>query len=215
MATSDRPTLRVLGLAGSPRPNGNTTRLLDAFLAGAADGGAQTELARLADLRIAPCRACETCYEAGDCCIVDDAQTLYGKLLTSDVIVLATPIYFYGVTTHAKLLIDRCQALWARQAKLHRPPPKTRARGVLLSAAASGGARLFDGAILTVRYWMDTFYADLAACRLYRHFDETEDAARHPTALSDVRALGARMAEEQGYREEIAHDQAGSGSAGA
>jgi multimeric flavodoxin WrbA len=201
MKTNDKPPLRVLGLAGSPRVDGNSEQLLDAFLAGMAEGGAQVEKTRLAEREIAPCAACETCHRSGVCCIHDDANAIQEQLWRADVTALAVPIYFYAAPAQAKALIDRCQALYARKEILGRRRPA--GRGVLLSAAASRGARLFDGELLTARYWMDTFFTKLAAVRLLRGIEGPGDIARRAGALEDAAALGRRMARNRRYREEI------------
>jgi multimeric flavodoxin WrbA len=193
----------VLGLASSPRSGGNTERLLEAFLRGAVSGWATVEFKRLPDLRIMPCSACEDCYEDGDCCYEDDATTLYDKLWRADIVALAAPIYFYHLPAQAKTLMDRCQALWARKEMLGQTRPGPRARGAFLSAAAGGGARLFEGSLLTVKYWLDSFHADLAAVRLYRRIEDVGDIALHATALRDAERLGKLLASDPQYREEV------------
>ncbi|MDP8225048.1 MAG: flavodoxin family protein [Candidatus Lernaella stagnicola] len=187
--------IHVLGLAASPRREGNSETLLDAFLDGAVSAGAVIEKIRLAERKIAPCIACEKCYETGVCCLQDDAADILEKLLVAHVIVLATPVYFYSVTTQAKLLIDRCQALWARQELLGQTR-RHRSKGVLLAVAGSRGEKLFDGVRLTTRYWMNTFLADLVAERVFRGVDDRDGFCRRAADLEDVRRLGKSVAEE-------------------
>ena len=91
--------MRVLGVVGSPRKNGNTETLVDEVLR-----GATVEKIFLNDLDIKPCQATcnEYCMATGNCRIGDDMSTLYDKLYNSDVIVLGTPVY-WNVGTHVGL----------------------------------------------------------------------------------------------------------------
>ena len=107
--------VRVLGLFGSPRKGGNSGRLLEEALKGAEQAGAMVDRVRLADLNISPCRECDGCDRTGQCIIQDDMLKVYPKLLEADVIILASPIFFYGITGWAKALIDRSQSLWVKK----------------------------------------------------------------------------------------------------
>jgi multimeric flavodoxin WrbA len=184
---------RVLGLAASPRRGGNSEALLDAFLATSAAGGAECEKIVLVTESIGPCVACEDCYATGRCCIADDADALFAKLLAADIVVFATPIYFYAIPAQAKNAIDRCQVLWARQAKLGQRRSVSRSRGVLIATAASGGQRLFEGAVLTVKYWMDTFFADLQTVCAYRGLDQRTDVGSRPEIVAEVEAAARAL----------------------
>ena len=110
--------------------------------------------------------------------------------------VLATPVHFYAVTTQAKLLIDRCQALWARIHRLGQTRPERRGRGVLLAVAATGGAKTFDGVRLTTKYWMDTFFTDLVTERCLHGIDAKGDIVTRTDILDDMRQLGRDLVEE-------------------
>jgi multimeric flavodoxin WrbA len=98
---------RVLGVVGSPRRDGNTETLVDAVLEGAFSKGVTTEKVVLAELEIAPCRACSGCQETGDCVQKDDMQTLIPLMRESDFWVLGTPIYWWGPTSQFKTFVDR------------------------------------------------------------------------------------------------------------
>lgn len=191
--TQSEQFLNVLGLAASPRRQGNSERLLDAFLAGAAKDGVNIEKIHLADLDIHPCLDCRDCFRTGECRFRDDASLrVLPRLTTADIVVFATPVYFYSVPAPAKLLIDRTQVLWARREILRQDPPVGRREslGVLLAAGARDERPMFDGLRLTVKYWMKSFFTELAAERLYRQLDDLGAVLDHPTALADVRELG-------------------------
>ncbi len=102
----------ILILNGSPREKGNTAILSNQLTAGAKEAGAEVESVYLHDLDIRPCDACEFCQEEGNgCAINDDMQTLYPKMRASDVIVIASPVYWYSLTAQTKLCIDRWYAM--------------------------------------------------------------------------------------------------------
>lgn len=186
---------RVLGLSGSPRPEGNTARLLRRCLEGAASRGAVTKTVDLTHLDIAACRHCDGCFEDGRCIIEDDMQALYAQLKQADSIVLATPLQFMAVTAHVKLFMDRCQALWAQKYVLGRAPlgqEKSR-RGIFISTGARKGMHIFDGARSSVK----ALFASLDICYfaelLYPEIDAQADIDHHPTALAEAFEAGARL----------------------
>ena len=96
----------VLIISGSPRKNGNSEMLCDAFAAGAAAAGKNVEKISLAGKKIGFCTACYAC-SSGECPQKDDAPAIIQKMLTADVIVLATPVYFFTMCAQLKALIDR------------------------------------------------------------------------------------------------------------
>lgn len=101
----------VLILSGSPRKNGNSEALVQRFAAGAAEAGHTVEIIRLQEKKIGYCVNCDSCRRNhSDCVICDDAQEIVQKALDCDVIVLATPVYFYNVTAQMKTMIDRFYA---------------------------------------------------------------------------------------------------------
>jgi multimeric flavodoxin WrbA len=100
---------------GSPRYGGNSDMLLDSALKGAKEGGANIEKIRICDLKISPCIECHGCDDTGKCIVDDGMQTLYPKLVETDRLFLASPIFFMGVSAQTKALVDRCQCIWVRK----------------------------------------------------------------------------------------------------
>lgn len=98
---------KVLGIVGSPRIGGNTDVLVGEILAGAEEGGATIEKVMLNKLEIKPCQACNSCYKTGKCVQEDDMIPLFDKMEQSDVLVLGTPIYWWGPTAQFKAFFDR------------------------------------------------------------------------------------------------------------
>jgi protein-tyrosine-phosphatase len=111
-------------------------------------------------------------------------------LRQADIIVMATPIFFYGATAQLKSLIDRTQTLWARKYvhKLVDPKRKWR-RGLLFSVGATKGQNLFDGVELTAKYFFDAVGANYDGNLLYRKVEKAGEISDHPTALEDARAM--------------------------
>ena len=102
---------RILILSSTPRRYGNSDRLCDEFLRGAQEAGHDAEKVFLKDKRIGYCTGCGACYNgAKPCSQRDDAAEIVGKMIEADVIVLATPVYFYTMSAQMKTLIDRCCA---------------------------------------------------------------------------------------------------------
>lgn len=102
----------VLILSGSPRKSGNSDLLCDAFLEGAAEAGHRVEKIRVAEKRIGFCRGCYACKGTGVCAIRDDMGQILQKMVDADVLVLASPVYFYSIDAQLKALIDRTVARW-------------------------------------------------------------------------------------------------------
>jgi multimeric flavodoxin WrbA len=186
--------MTVLGIMGSPRRQSNTEILLDAALAGAKEMGAEVEKVVVSELKVSPCREIYACLKDGDCAIKDDMQWLYERLLQADHVVFASPIFFYGLTSQAKAIVDRCQALWVRRHILGMKSKDSRVRrGVFISVGATQGSKLFDGAVLTVKYFFDAIGVRYAGDLLIRGIDGKAEIKEHPTALRDAFRLGQQL----------------------
>jgi len=179
---------------GSPRIGGNTDLLLDEALRGAESQGADTEKIVVDKLKISPCREYYGCLRDGNCVISDDMDDIYLKLLEADLVIVASPMFFYGLTAQVKALIDRCQALWARRYVLKQSPPDSTRKGAFIAVGATKGKQLFDGSKLTLKYFFEAIGVDYADELLVRGVDKRGDIKKHPTALQDALELGKRLA---------------------
>jgi multimeric flavodoxin WrbA len=102
----------IVVLSGSPRKNGTTDRLAEAFVAGAKEAGKTVSLFRVADLKIDGCLGCNHCFEEQGVCVQkDDMLSILDALRKADALALASPVYYFGVTAQIKLAIDRFYAL--------------------------------------------------------------------------------------------------------
>jgi multimeric flavodoxin WrbA len=100
--------MKVLAISASPRTDGNSDVLCDQFLKGAAEMGHETEKINLSGKKISPCVSCYGCIKTKTCVQKDDMADILQKLLDADVIILATPVYFYSMCAQMKTMIDRC-----------------------------------------------------------------------------------------------------------
>jgi multimeric flavodoxin WrbA len=189
--------LKVLGIAGSPRRDGNTDHLLQQVIAGASTQGAETKTVILSELNISPCRHCDGCIKTGKCMIDDDMQWLHTDLREADRIVLASPIFFMGVTAQTKAMIDRCQALWVIKYVLKLPVAINRGRerkGIFVSVGGTRLRNLFQPAMATVKSWFITLDINYDGELVFSGIDEMEAILRHPTALKDAFVFGQKLA---------------------
>lgn len=140
---------KVLIISTSPRKGGNSDTLADAFFQGAQDAGHEVEKISLHDKNIGFCKGCLSCQNTQRCVIHDDADTIIQKMLTAEVLVFATPIYYYGMCGQMKTLLDRANPLF---------PADYAFRDIyLLAAAAEEDEHTVDGAITGLTGWIDCF----------------------------------------------------------
>jgi multimeric flavodoxin WrbA len=184
--------LKVLGIMGSPRIKGNTDLLLDEALKGAQSQQAETEKLVIDKLKTTPCREYYGCLRDGNCVIRDDMDDIYPKLISADAIIVASPIFFYAVSAQLKALIDRSQAIWARKYVLKNLDVPLR-KGTFIAVGATKGDRLFEGPILTVRYFFKAINAEYADELLIRGVDKRGEIKEHPEILADALELGKRL----------------------
>ncbi|MBS4031206.1 MAG: flavodoxin family protein [Clostridiales bacterium] len=183
----------VLGLAGSPRRGGNSETLLDEALAGAKEAGATVEKVVLSTRSFSPCISCGECEKTGICVIDDDMQDIHKLISDCDAMVFASPIYFYSVSAWAKAAIDRSQALWSRKYILKDPRFTADKKGVFIGVGATKGSKLFDGTLLTMKYYFDAAGFYPAGQLLVRGVDEKGQILNHPDHLAAAKALGSGL----------------------
>lgn len=118
--------MKILGISTSPRPGSNGKIALETALQAAQKKGAQTELVNTAQLNISSCIGDDYCKShEGKCVLNDDMKQIYDKILKSDAIILASPIYFLDVTSQAKMVIDRLYAFFMQEAIAEKLSSKT------------------------------------------------------------------------------------------
>jgi multimeric flavodoxin WrbA len=189
---------RIVAIYGSPRRVGNTATLLKQAVAGAQEAGARVEEIVLRDLKLSPCLEIYSCKQDGECRIHDDFQKVRELVLSSGGLMLASPIFYYAVSAHTKILMDRFHSLWVKKHWVPRGrelSPADRRKGLFISAGATRGKRLFEGTLLSMRYFFDTLDMDLWKSLLYRGLEHEGDAQEHPDYLDEAYRTGRQLAE--------------------
>ena len=178
----------VLGLQGSPRKKGNTNYLLSKFMEAAEKRGARTHTIDVTRKNIIPCKEYVVCEKKGYCPIEDDVKDeIYPLLRQAEVVVIASPIFFYNMTAQLKAVIDRCQTFWALKYRFKlKDPAANMRRGFLLSVGATKGKNLFEGLQLTAQYFFDAIWAKYEGSLLYRGIEGPKDMAAHPSVVEEV-----------------------------
>ncbi len=182
-------SIRVLGVVGSPRRNGNTEILVDEVLRGAKEAGAAVEKVVLSELDIVPCDACDACVDTGECITVDAMEDLFPRMQQSQVWVLGTPVYWWGPSAQFKTFVDR----W--YAKAHREEDKILFRGrriILVVPMGDADARTARHVVGMMTDALEYVDAELCATVLAPGANEAGDVLKLPDVLAA--AYGAGMA---------------------
>lgn len=188
--------MKVLGIYGSPRKGGNTDQLLDRALEGAEAAGAEISRVYARDLKMGGCIGCGGCDKTGKCVVDDDMQTVYPLLAEADIVILASPIYFYGLTAQVKALVDRSQAMWSRKMLEKSPEERktyTSGKGYFIAVGATRGKRLFEGAQMIARYFFDALDMSYEAGLLLDRLEERKAVQKKPETLEQAYDLGRRV----------------------
>lgn len=179
--------MNILILSGSSRNNGNTDLLVEAFAKGASEKH-HVEVVSVHDYTVHPCMGCNACFSSeGNACVQkDDMPVIYSKLANADMLVIASPVYFYGLSAQLKALIDRC----------HNPIRDTfhiRKAALLLVGAASL-PELFDSILTQYQLCLNFFHIEDAGHVLVRGAKE-KGSVRGTKAMEEAEALGRAIAQ--------------------
>lgn len=176
---------KIVVLVGSMRKEGNTDLLVKAFVDGASKKN-EIEIISVAEYKVNPCIGCNSCFERKDnsCFQKDDMEVIYKKLAKADMIVIASPVYFYGISSELKAIVDR----------LHTPLRNTfkvKKLGLLLVAAATLPA-VFDAIEIQYKLVLDFFKLEDAGRVLVRGVKEKGDIKGNK-ALEEAYKLGMNI----------------------
>jgi multimeric flavodoxin WrbA len=187
---------KVLGIMGSPRLKGNTADLLDAVLEGAKSAGAEAERLDLARMRIDPCIECRECDSTAICAVqTDDMNEIYGRVRKVDAIVLASPIFFMGVSSQTKAMIDRFQSYWVEKYVLGKRAydGRQRPKGLFVACAGSPKPMVFDPARHVVKAFFAAIDYEYAGEVLLGFTDDPDLAPRKGEAIESARLAGSSL----------------------
>jgi multimeric flavodoxin WrbA len=189
--------MKVLGIYGSPRKGGNSDRLLDEALKAARAAGADVGVVYCRDFKISGCLECGGCDKTGQCVVKDDMQQVYPMLVEADAIILSSPMFFYAITSQAKALIDRAQALWSKR-MLEKTPEQRKnydsGKGYLIAVGATKGKTLFDGSMKTAQYFFDALDMSYEGGVFAKAMERKGDVEQAAAALQDAYDLGKKAA---------------------
>ena len=164
---------RVLIISSSPRKGGNLETLAAAFAKGAQEAGHQVETVFLREKQVGFCKGCLACLNLGHCVIQDDAVEIAAKMHDADVLVFATPVYYYCVSGQLKTMLDRANPLFGTDYAF--------TKAYLLAAAAEDAPETVEGTVKAVQGWVDCFdRCELAATVFAGSVNGIGDIAGHP-----------------------------------
>jgi len=189
--------VKILGIAGSPRLNGNTSLLLDEALNGAKAAGASVNKIIVCNRDIYPCQGCGDCNKTGECTVDDAMDKIYSLTTQAHGIIMAAPIYFNSLNAQTKALIDRHQCLWARKVLLGEDitdlETRHARRGLFLSTAGVDDPRAFDGALKVMDMFFDVLDIKYYERLLFFRIDQKGAIKNHPTALRNAYTAGEHL----------------------
>jgi multimeric flavodoxin WrbA len=188
--------MNVIAFLGSPRKDGNTSILLKEAIRGVEEAGHSVRLFKVAQMKIRPCLNCSGCDETGECIIVDDEMPkIYAAIREAERIILASPIFFSGVTAQAKAMIDRCQALWCEKYLLKREIPAGPAgrKGLFLTVGGMKMLKHAECANSTVTAFFRSVSVSEHAFLPFRGVDAKGAIRKHPTALQEAYEAGKAL----------------------
>ena len=177
--------MNILILSGSPRKGGNTELLVEAFVKGAAEHH-HVEVVSVRDYKVNPCLGCNACFNSKDntCAQKDDMTLIYEKMAMADILVIASPVYFYSISAQLKTIIDR----------LHNPIRDSFniQKMALLLVGAASLPELFDAILAEYNLCLNYFHIEDAGKVLVRGAANKGDIL-NTNALDEAYELGKKI----------------------
>lgn len=172
----------VLIISSSPRKGGNSETLAASFAKGAEEAGHKVENVYLREKNYSFCKGCLACLKLGHCVIDDDAVEIAARMHDADVLVFATPVYYYSVSGQLKTMLDRANPLFDSDYAF--------TKAYLLATAAEDGEETVEGTVKAVQGWVDCFErCELAGTVFAGGVNGVGDIAGHPT-LEEAYQMG-------------------------
>ena len=175
----------VLIISSSPRKGGNSETLAASFAKGAEEAGHKVETVYLREKNYGFCKGCLACLKVGHCVIDDDAVEIAARMHDADVLVFATPVYYYCVSGQLKTMLDRANPLFDSDYVF--------TKAYLLATAAEDGEETVEGTVKAVQGWVDCFErCELAGTVFAGGVNDVGDIAGHP-ALEEAHQMGKEI----------------------
>lgn len=182
----------ALAFACSPRAGGNSDAAVEYFCRGVAQAGGACRVVRLREYPLHPCIGCGACAKRAGCVLPDagQAEELFALLRSAPVVFFASPIYFYHLPAGFKAFIDRAQAAYEHLQAFATDGASTRPAYAALVAGRPRGRRLFEGSLLTLRYFLLPFGLCLEDPLLLLGKDRPGDLSADGDARAQLEAYG-------------------------
>lgn len=175
----------VMIISSSPRKGGNSEMLAASFAKGAEEAGHKVETIYLREKNYGFCKGCLACLKLGHCVIDDDAVEIAARMHDTDVLVFATPVYYYSVSGQLKTMLDRANPLFDSDYAF--------TKAYLLATAAEDGEETVEGTVKAVQGWVDCFErCKLAGTVFAGGVNDVGDIAGHP-ALEKAYQMGMEV----------------------
>jgi multimeric flavodoxin WrbA len=191
--------MNIIAFLGSPRKDGNTELLLKEVIRGIEESGLKVHVFNLNLMNISPCQNCGGCDETGICVIEDDMVQVHDAIRTADRIILASPIFFFGLSAQVKTMIDRCQAFWCEKYLLKKPIPEGPygRKGLLLLVGGQKKEIGIQCAEATAKAFFRTVSVPEHKTLGFLGIDAKGAILRHPTALREAHEAALRLVGEE------------------
>jgi len=189
--------MKVVVFHGSPRIEGNTEILLNEAMRGINEEGHDIRVFKLNFMNIKPCQDCGGCEKNGTCIINDDMEEIYNAVRGADRIILASPIFFFGLSAQSKIMIDRCQSFWCEKYLLRKTIPEGPfgRKGLLLLVGGMKKEVGIQCGEATAKAFFRTVSVSEHRTVSFLGIDAKGAILEHPTALREVYEAGKALVE--------------------
>jgi multimeric flavodoxin WrbA len=187
--------MKVIAFLGSPREGGNSDLLLREVIKAVEESGSDVRLFLLNEMNIMPCQNCGGCDETGVCIYDDDMTQIYEAIRAADRVILASPIFFFGVSAQAKAMVDRCQAFWCEKYLLKKsiPAGPHGRKGLLLLVGGMKKEIGLECSEATAKAFFRTISVPEHKTFGYLSVDAKGDILKHPAALKEAYEAGREL----------------------
>ncbi|NWF52116.1 MAG: flavodoxin family protein [Nitrospirae bacterium] len=192
--------MKIIAFFGSPREGGNTELLLKETINGIEDSGFKVHVFNLNRMNITPCQNCGGCDDTGICIYEDDMSQIYEAIREADRIIIASPVFFFGVSAQTKIIIDRCQCFWCEKYLLKKPIPEGKhgRKGLLLLVGGMKKEIGIQCSEATVMAFFRTVNVPTHETLGFLGIDAKGAILKHPTALVEAYNAGKKLVSKGG-----------------
>ncbi len=187
--------MKIIAFLGSPREGGNTELLLKETVKGIEESGYKVHIFNLNRMDITPCQNCGGCEDTGVCIYDDDMSQIYEAIRGADRIILASPVFFFGVSAQTKIMIDRCQCFWCEKYLLKKPIPEGKygRKGLLLVVGGQKKEIGIQCSEATAKAFFRTVSVPSHETLGFLGIDAKGAILNHPTALTEAYQAGRKL----------------------